>query len=62
MRAMLRFSLLAAALTGAATVATIAVAADPVSALKGHDAGAPGVGQSGGRVTGRFTVPQRRGS
>ena len=41
MRAMLRFSLLAAALTGAATVATIAVAADPVSALKGHDAGAP---------------------
>ena len=26
------------------------------------DGGAPGVGQSGGRVTGRFTVPQRRGS
>jgi hypothetical protein len=23
------------------------------------DGGAPGVGQSGGRVTGRFTVPQR---
>jgi len=26
------------------------------------DGGAPGVGQSGGRVTGHFTVPQRRGS
>ena len=26
------------------------------------DGGAPGVGQRGGRVTGRFTVPQRRGS
>ena len=25
------------------------------------DGGAPGVGQSGGRVTGRFTVPQRGG-
>ena len=26
------------------------------------DGGAPGVGQNGGRVTGHFTVPQRRGS
>ena len=26
------------------------------------DGGAPGVGQRGGRVTGHFTVPQRRGS
>jgi len=26
------------------------------------DGGAPGVGESGGRVTGHFTVPQRRGS
>lgn len=26
------------------------------------DGGPPGVGQSGGRVTGRFTVPQKRGS
>ena len=26
------------------------------------DGGAPGVGQSGGRVTGRFTVPQKRGN
>ena len=26
------------------------------------DGGPPGVGQNGGRVTGRFTVPQRRGN
>lgn len=26
------------------------------------DGGPPGVGQNGGRVTGRFTVPQKRGS
>ena len=26
------------------------------------DGGPPGVGQSGGRVTGRFTVPQKRGN
>ena len=41
MRSMLRASLIIAALTGAAGVATIAAAADPVSALKGHDSNAP---------------------
>ena len=28
--------------------------------MDGGAAGAPGIGQTGGRVTGRFTVPQRR--
>jgi lipopolysaccharide export system protein LptA len=38
---MLRGFLLAAGLAGTATVTTIAMAADPVSALKGHDSSAP---------------------
>jgi lipopolysaccharide export system protein LptA len=38
---MVRSLLIAASLTSAAAVATIAAAADPVSALKGHDSGAP---------------------
>lgn len=41
MRLMVRSLLIAASLTSAAAVATIAAAADPVSALKGHDSGAP---------------------
>ena len=41
MRLMVRSLLIAASLLASATVATIAVAADPVSALKGHDSSAP---------------------
>jgi lipopolysaccharide export system protein LptA len=41
MRLMVRSLLVAASLVSAATAATIAAAADPVSALKGHDSGAP---------------------
>ena len=41
MRVMVRSLLIASSLIAAGTVATIAAAADPVSALKGHDSGAP---------------------
>lgn len=41
MRVMVRSLLIAGSLIAAGTVATIAAAADPVSALKGHDSGAP---------------------
>jgi lipopolysaccharide export system protein LptA len=41
MRLMVRSLLIAASLVSAAAAATIATAADPVSALKGHDSGAP---------------------
>ena len=41
MRIMVRSLLIAGSLIAAGTVATIAAAADPVSALKGHDSGAP---------------------
>jgi lipopolysaccharide export system protein LptA len=47
---------------GESSIAGQRLTIDMASGRAVVDGGAAGIGESGGRVTGRFTVPQRRGS